>query len=70
MLAETVILMVTFTYFICVTGAYKSGMWHEGEAWVDPDAPEEKEEEAKSSKKAESEKKSGDAAEEPAAAEE
>lgn len=65
MLAETVILMVTFTYFICVTGAYQSGMWHEGEAWVDPNAPVE-EEAAVSEKKSEAKEasaKEGDAAE-------
>ena len=65
MLAETVILMVTFTYFICVTGAYQSGMYHEGEAWVDPNAPVEEEEKAVSEKKSEAGSKpaEGEAAE-------
>jgi hypothetical protein len=65
MLAETVILMVTFTYFICVTEAYSTGMHHEGEAWVDPDAPveEEKPESEKKSEKKSEAAPEGDAAE-------
>ena len=65
MLAETVILMVNFTYFICVTEAYSTGMHHEGEAWVDPDAPveEEKPESEKKSEKKSEAAPEGDAAE-------
>jgi len=62
MLAETVILMVTFTYFICVTEAYSTGMHHEGEPWVDPNAPVEEEEKPVSEKKSEAAPE-GDAAE-------
>lgn len=71
MLAETVILMVTFTYFICVTGAYQSGMYHEGEAWVDPNAPVEEEKKPVSEKKSEAKPAGEDApAEDAPAAEE
>jgi hypothetical protein len=60
MLAETVILMVTFTYFICVAEAYKSGMHHEGVAWVDPDAPVEEEEKPVSETKSEAKPAEGE----------
>lgn len=60
MLAETVILMVTFTYFICVAEAYKSGMHHDGVAWVDPDAPVEEEEKPVSETKSEAKPAEGE----------
>jgi hypothetical protein len=77
MLAETVILMLFFAYFICVTTAYWNGMaGPEEDALPAADAEEPpKEDEKEPSKKASSknskkEPSNKDAPEEPAAAEE
>jgi len=59
MLAETVILMLFFAYFICVTTAYWNGMaGPEEDAAPAADAEEPKEDEKEPSKKASSKKAS------------